>query len=83
MELKDVQRKDVPLYYRKEFKAQAVFESFHGKFEKPVEFSIEHKPHGPIEVQVKILAEVDYPLIPVVQSLKRYVRDLEAGGRLS
>lgn len=80
--LKDITRKDVPIYYRRLFHAVAELEFLNQTFEKKVEFTIETKPTGMKETAVNLLEPVDYPLIPVIQSLREFVRDLDTRGVL-
>ena len=82
IEIKDVRRKDIPLYYRREFSCSAVLELLHARTEKPVEFIIEQKPSGGYDVSVTVLEEIDYPLVPIVSTLKTFILDLDKKGSL-
>jgi len=75
--LKDMIRKDVPIYYRKLYTSVAVIE-FNSKQENyRIDFSIEVKPTGQKEINVNFIDTVDYPLIPLVKELKQYINDLD------
>ena len=83
VELTDVSRRETPLYYRRAFTATAMLE--HGSarpMAKKVEFVLEHSPLGPINITVKMLDDLDYPLLPAIQAIKEHVQDLELSGRL-
>jgi len=75
--LKDMIRKDVPIYYRKLYTSVAVIE-FNNKQENyRIDFSIEVKPTGQKEISVNFIDAVDYPLVPLVKELKQYINDLD------
>jgi len=75
--LKDMIRKDVPIYYRKLYTSVAVIE-FNSKQENyRIDFSIEVKPTGQKEINVNFIDTVDYPLVPLVKELKQYINDLD------
>jgi hypothetical protein len=82
LEIKNVTRKDIPLYYRREFFGSVVFEYLNSKNEKRIDFSLENTPFGRIDVKVNFLEDVDYPLVPIVQSLKEYILDMDKKGGL-
>ncbi|MFP4363933.1 MAG: hypothetical protein ACLFR1_08685 [Spirochaetia bacterium] len=83
LEMKNLTKKDLPLHYRKEFLGQAVFETMEKKkVEKRIEFSLEHSPTGKIDVKVKLLEDLDYPLVPALNRLKDYIYKLEQKGKL-
>lgn len=83
LEIKDIKKKNIPLHYRNEFKASVVFEYMHLKQEEsPVEFTLEHSATGNIDISVRILKKLNYPLLPALKSLKDYIRDLEKQGKL-
>ena len=82
VELLNISRKETPLYYRRVYTAQAVFESPSGRTEKDVQFTVEHRPVGGVDIQVDRIENQDYPLIPVVRELKTYIADLDKKGTL-
>ncbi len=82
IELINVHRKDTPLYYRKEYAALAVLEFMQQTSAMPVEFVLEHKPLGGVDVRVTIVDDIDYPVVPVVTMLKRHILDLHQQGSL-
>jgi len=80
--LKDMIRKDVPIYYRKLYTSVAVIELNNSQNEYRIDFSLEIKPTGAKEVNVTFIDAVDYPLIPVVRELKRYIVELDSADGL-
>jgi uncharacterized ParB-like nuclease family protein len=82
VEITQLTRKEMPLYYRKEFHGCAVLEVMEKRAEKKISFTVEKTPAGATEIRVTFLDELDYPLIPAVQALKEYIRELEKRGGL-
>ncbi len=82
LEIKDVVRKDVPIYYRRLFTGTAVIELLGDRLDRRIEFSIETKPTGAKETTVNLLDDVEYPLIPLVRGLKELVAGMDASGAL-
>jgi hypothetical protein len=75
--LKDMIRKDVPIYYRMLYTSVAVIELNNKQNDYRIDFSLEIKPTGAKEVSVTFIDNVDYPLVPVVRELKRYIIELD------
>jgi hypothetical protein len=80
--IKDMIRKDVPIYYRKLFTGVAVIELNNKTTDYRIDFSIEFKPTGHKEIAVAFLDKIDYPLIPVSKILKDYIGELDTNGGL-
>ena len=81
-EIKNIVRKDLPIYYRRLYSGIAVMELINKPIEIPMEFQIEHKPTGQLEINLTLHETVDYPLIPLHKELKKYIGDLDSGGKL-
>ena len=75
--IKDMIRKDVPIYYRKLFTGVAVIDMNNGPIDYRIDFSIEYKPTGQKEIGITFIDPIDYPLIPVNKELKAYILELE------
>jgi len=75
--IKDMIRKDVPIYYRKLYTGVAVIEMTKGPADYRIDFSIEYKPTGQKEITVSFIDEIDYPLVPVNKELKNYILELD------
>jgi hypothetical protein len=80
--IKDMIRKDVPIYYRKLYTGVAVIELNKGPADYRIDFTIEYKPTGHKEILVSFIDTVDYPLIPVTKELKQFISDLDSSGGL-
>jgi len=81
-ELKDLSRKETPLHYIREFHATATLEGGTGRRDVPLAFTIEKKPVGQPEISVRFLEEPDWPLLPLIRSLKEMILDLDRKGDL-
>jgi hypothetical protein len=82
LEIKDLLKKDIPLYYRREFHGKAVFEVLADRHEKRIDFIVEKTPFGGTSIHVSFVDEVDYPIMPLMDSLKSYILDMEKKGGL-
>ncbi len=82
VKIKDLLKKDMPLYYRREFMGRAVLETSLGRHEKRIDFTLEKTPYGTTTIQVSLIDDIDYPLVPVMSSLKSFILDLDRKGRL-
>ena len=82
VEIKKIVRKDVPIYYRRLYTGIAVLELMNKLREVALDFQIEQKPTGQLEVSISRMDEVDYPLLPLQKELKKYISDLDSGGKL-
>jgi len=80
--IKDMIRKDVPIYYRKLYTGVAVIELNKGPCNYRIDFSIEYKPTGHKEIIVSFIDAIDYPLIPINRELKQYISELDSAGGL-
>jgi hypothetical protein len=81
-EIKDIVRKDVPIYYRRLYSGIVVMELINKPMEIPLDFQIEHMPTGQTEIGITLLEKVDYPLVPLQKELKKFIGDLDSGGKL-
>ena len=82
LKIKDIVRKDVPIYYRRLYSGVAVIEMLNRSQDVRVDFSIEHKPTGQKEILITIIDRVDYPLVPVNAALKKTIDELDSSGGL-
>ena len=80
--IKDLVRKDVPIYYRLLYTGVAEIELSKGAENFRIDFSIEIKPTGEREINVSFLDKVDYPLIPVIKELKKLIDTMHENGTL-
>ena len=75
--IKDMIRKDVPIYYRKLYTGVVVIENMGISADYRIDFSIEMKPTGQKEISVTFLDSIDYPLIPISNKLKQFINELD------
>jgi hypothetical protein len=82
LELKDISRKETHIYYRRIFNGTAVMELMHKPVEKRIEFIIETTPMGKKNISVSLIDHVEYPLMPLLHSLRHKIAELDAEGVL-
>jgi len=80
--VKDIVRKDVPIYYRLLYTGVAVIEMTTDAADYRIDFTIEIKPTGQREITVSFLDELDYPLVPVIKELKKHIDTMHQNGAL-
>jgi len=83
IEIKNLSRKDVPIYYRRLYSGIAVLDLIKEIVDVPLDFQIEHKPTGHIEISISSnIGQVDYPLVPLKKEIKRFIGTLDSTGKL-
>ena len=82
VEIKNMIRKDFPIYYRRLYSGIAILELLNKTIEVPLDFQIEQKPTGSSEIGIKFSQEIDYPLIPLHKELKNFIGALDSAGKL-
>ena len=80
--IKDIIRKDVPIYYRLLYTGVAVVALTKDPQDFRIDFSIEIKPTGQKEIIVTFLDDLDYPLVPVIKELKSHIDTMHVNGTL-
>lgn len=75
-------RKENFIYYRREFHAKAVYELPEGMRTGRIEFTIETEPTGKKDISVKLVDQMEYPLLPLLQALKEYIKYFDRDGQL-
>ena len=80
--IKDIIRKDVPIYYRLLYTGVAVLDMTKGPENYRIDFAIEIKPTGQKEITVSFLDDLNYPLVPVVKELKHFIDTMHTNGVL-
>ena len=80
--IKDIVRKDVPIYYRLLYTGVAVLELKDKPADYRVDFAIEIKPTGLKEITVSFLDDIDYPLVPVIKEMKQTIDSMHTNGFL-
>ncbi|MDR0382512.1 MAG: hypothetical protein LBH50_00825 [Spirochaetaceae bacterium] len=82
VEIKEIERKDVPIYYRRVYEGTAVIEVAGKTSDMKINWTIETSPLGVKETTVKMTDSVNYPLIPLIKELKKKIEYLDSEGRL-
>ncbi|MDR2537039.1 MAG: hypothetical protein LBC46_01920 [Treponema sp.] len=83
LEIRNIVRKDVPIYYRMFFSGCACLQlAANNSIERQIDFSIEIKPTGLKEILVALAEPVDYPLVPLIKALKMAIEELDKNGQL-
>ena len=82
VDIKNIVRKDVPIYYRRLYTGIAVLELVNKPYEIPLDFQIEHKPTGQTEIGITLSENVNYPLVPLHKELKNFIGVLDSSGKL-
>ena len=80
--IKDIIRKDVPIYYRLLYTGVAVLELQKDPENYRIDFSVEIKPTGQKEITVTFLDNIEYPLVPVIKELKTFIDTMHSNGTL-
>jgi hypothetical protein len=81
-QIKNIVRKDVPIYYRRLFMGTLEIELLGKNLERNIDFTIETMPTGLNQVSVAIAEPLDYPLVPLMRELKQFIADLDENGGL-
>ncbi len=81
--INNIEKKDVPLYYRNEYDAQSEFILIGERTVKfPIFFSVEMAPTGEKKIDIKIKKSIDYPIVPIIKTLKSEIISMEKKGLL-
>ena len=78
----EIIRKDVPIYYKRFYKGILDIELVNTVQKVPIEFIIEHKPTGQLDISITFSEKIDYPLVPLMKELKNYISELDSGRKL-
>ena len=82
IEIKNITRKELPIYYRRLYTGLVVLELMNKNIESEIEFQIEHKPTGQTEINLNLTKTIDYPLVPLHKELKNFIGALDSTGKL-
>jgi hypothetical protein len=82
VEIKNMTRKEMPIYYRRFYSGLAVLEFVNKLAEFPLDWQIEHKATGQTEIAISLTQNVDYPLVPLQKELKKFISSLDSDGKL-
>lgn len=83
LDIKDITYIESPVLYFREYTGFALFEMADKESKKiEIKFTLESQSMGPPLVNVEFTNNVDYPLLPLIRSLKSYVMKLDKNGEL-
>ncbi|MBP3709464.1 MAG: hypothetical protein J6I73_03540 [Treponema sp.] len=82
LELRNVYREDGAIYYFRKFKGEAVMQLPLGDYKTPITFSIETNPLGKTNIEVQLSQPVDYPVVPIKNALKEFIKIEDLQGKL-
>lgn len=82
VELANLQRKDVQIFYIRKYAATAVLDLTARTANVDIEFSIEMNSFGNKDFTLSIKSQIDYPLIPIRKTILEYITNLEQEGKL-
>jgi len=79
----EISKKDTLIYYRNEYSGTASFALIADK-KASVRFqsTVEIKPTGERDIYLELLDSVDYPVIPIIKSLKAEILNIDRSGIL-
>jgi hypothetical protein len=80
--LEDIQRTDSPIYYRRFYSGVLTMEIMAKTIERKIDFKIELMPTGKKDIVVTFDKTVDYPVVPLMRELKKYLDELDRSGQL-
>ena len=82
LDIKDIVRKDVPIYYRMYYSGTMLMDFVGKQIERKIDFSLEIKPTGQKEILITIAEPIDYPLVPLIKELRKFIDKLYSNGKL-
>lgn len=83
IELNNIDRKDIPLYYRNKYSASAKVElRDHRIIQLDLVFAVEVTPISGKEYCIENMSDIEYPTIPVKKALLEEIRELDRKGLL-
>ena len=82
VELQNLVREDVQIFYIRKYTATAVLDLTARTANVDISFSIEMDPLGCKNFTLSIKTQIDYPLIPIRKTILDYITNLEVEGKL-
>ena len=77
----EISKKDTLIYYRNEYSGCASFSLIAGKRASVrFESTVEIKPTGERDIYLQLLDQIDYPLVPIMKSLKEEILSIDREG---
>ncbi|MDR3356785.1 MAG: hypothetical protein LBO04_06310 [Spirochaetaceae bacterium] len=82
VDITEMVRKDVPIYYRRVYDGKAIVEFAGKKHDMQISWVIETSPLGIKETVINLAGQVDYPLLPLLKEIKKKIEYLDSEGKL-
>lgn len=82
LDIKDISTEDAYIYYRKSYMGTAILELQSKAVEIPIKFLIETEPTGKKNIEVNLIKDILYPVLPVVKELKKTILSISDSGKL-
>jgi hypothetical protein len=82
VDIKEMVRKDVPIYYRRMYDGKAVVEFAGQEHDMKINWTIETSPLGIKETVISMTEKIDYPLLPLIREIKKKIESLDSEGKL-
>ena len=83
LKLQNLLKKDIPLHYRNEYSGDFILQTISGREDTiSADFILERNAIGEIDISLQLKNTPDYPLLPVLNTLKEYIRNLDKTGKL-
>lgn len=82
LEIRDIQREEGHIFYRRNFSAVVLIELPLKNVESSINFIIEMLPTGKKEVDLDIVEDVEYPIIPLKNAIIKTILDMDYEGQL-
>ncbi|AHH10341.1 hypothetical protein bcCo53_000180 [Borrelia coriaceae] len=80
--LDNVKKQDSPIYYRRVYFADTLYEYKGSREIKKVKFIIEVTPLGERHITIDFVDPLNYPVLSLMMAIKRHVIDLDIKGEL-
>jgi len=78
----EILRKENFIYYRREFTGNVLYDLPGRKHSGHIEFTIETTPMGKKDIRIQLIDSVDYPVMPVIKTLKDYILEMDNENKL-
>lgn len=82
LSISDITRKENFIYYRREFTGKALYDLPGRQHAGQIEFIIETTPMGKKQITINLVDSVEYPVLPLIHSLKDFIMNMDNEGKL-
>lgn len=83
LDITSISKEEGWIYYRNQYKATASLEILTRTVSIPLSFIVEINPLGMRSIEIEgIPSDLDYPVVPIRNALKKYIDDMAKQGKL-